>query len=90
MNISHIYIKFLSFMSRLKEAGLIINTEKCRFSLPGVIYLGHKINALGIEPTAERIKVMKEFPQPATVRDLRKFLGIINFYRRFIPYAAKH
>ncbi|GFU20314.1 retrovirus-related Pol polyprotein from transposon 17.6 [Nephila pilipes] len=46
---------------RLKEAGLIINAGKCRFDLLEVIYLGHKINAFGIEPTAERIKIIKEF-----------------------------
>ncbi|GFT53702.1 transposon Tf2-9 polyprotein, partial [Nephila pilipes] len=38
---------------RLKEAGLIINSEKCRFALPEVIYLGHKINSSGIESTAD-------------------------------------
>ncbi|GFT07729.1 transposon Ty3-I Gag-Pol polyprotein [Nephila pilipes] len=53
-------------------------------------YFGHKINNSGIEPITERIKIIKEFLQPTTVRDLRKLLGIINFYQLFIPNVAKH
>ncbi|RWS00423.1 hypothetical protein B4U79_11538, partial [Dinothrombium tinctorium] len=47
-------------------------------------------NADGISPVEERVKAIREFPKPDSIRQLRRFLGMINFYRRFIEKAAHH
>lgn len=73
---------------RLVDFGLIINQDKCVFGQKEVNYLGHRINANGCAPLAEKVAAVKEFPSPNSRRQIRRFLGMINFYRRFIPNCA--
>ena len=73
---------------RLENAGLYLKKDKCNFMLPEVQYLGHKISAKGLEPTNEKIKAIKEAPQPENVTQLRSFLGAINYYCKFLPNLA--
>lgn len=75
---------------RLQDHGLIINTEKCNFMQQEVKFLGHFINSDGIKPSPEKVKAILDFKLPSTVKDLRRFLGMLNFYRRFLPHAAEH
>lgn len=74
---------------RLSNAGLVINLEKCMFAQSEINFLGHKINKLGILPAHDRVTAIREFERPITIKQLRRFLGMINFYRRFIPHAAE-
>ncbi|GFU16285.1 transposon Tf2-12 polyprotein, partial [Nephila pilipes] len=85
-HISHLRQVF----QRLQDAGLVIKVAKCKFSQSEVNFLGHRISFNGIEPTKERIKVIEDFKLPETIKELRRFLGIINFYHRFIPNAAEN
>ncbi|GFS31850.1 transposon Tf2-11 polyprotein, partial [Nephila pilipes] len=85
-HISHLRQVF----QRLQDAGLVIKVAKCKFSQTEVNFLGHRISFNGIEPTKERIKVIEDFKLPETIKELRRFLGIINFYHRFIPNAAEN
>ena len=73
----------------LHHNGLIINGEKCVFGKSSVEFLGHQVSAAGITPLLDRVAAIAAYPRPATVRDLQAFLGLINFYRRFIPAAAR-
>lgn len=75
--------------NKLQEFGLIINTEKCAFSKPEVIFLGHLVNQQGIQPSPDRITAINSYKRPDTVKGLRRFLGMINFYRKFLPNAAQ-
>lgn len=75
---------------RLQNFGLVINTGKCEFSQSVINFLGHSVNDFGIKPTAEKVAAITSFPLPKTVKGLRRFLGMINFYRRFIPHAVEH
>jgi hypothetical protein len=50
--------------------------------------LGHRITAGGVKPLPDHVEAITNFPLPATVKQLQAFLGIINFYRRFVPAAA--
>ena len=75
--------------NRLKEYGIIINPTKCVFGASSLHFLGHLVDRQGIRPLEEKVKVIQDFPQPVTKHDLRKFLGIINFYHRFIPNCAQ-
>ena len=51
-------------------------------------FLGHHVDATGIHPLEEKVQVVREFPLPTTQRKLREFIGLVNFYRRFIPSCA--
>lgn len=74
--------------ARLSEYGVVINPAKCEFGVSELSFLGHQVNHLGICPLPQRIEAIKNFPQPPTTTKLREFLGLVNFYRRFIPACA--
>ena len=74
---------------RLREAGLSLKGSKCQFGLSEVNYLGHVVTADGIKPDPAKVKAVKEFPTPKRLTDLRTFLGLTSYYRRFIKDYAK-
>jgi hypothetical protein len=73
---------------RLQAAGLVINFEKCTFAVPEVDFLGHRVSASGFAPLPSRVAAIQKYPRPATVKQLLAFLGVFNFYRRFVAAAA--
>jgi len=77
-----------SVLKRLEEHGLLVNTSKSTFGVPQLDFLGHHIDATGIRPLKEKVQVFRDFPLPDTQRKLREFIGLINFYWRFIPNCA--
>jgi len=72
-------------LSILSTNGLRLNKSKCAFLLPKVEYLGHVIDEQGLHPTKEKVKAIQEAPRPHNVAELRSFLGIINYYGKFLP-----
>lgn len=74
---------------RLQDYGMVVNTAKCVFGASEVTFLGYRISASGTKPLPEKVSAISNFSAPKTVKELRRFLGMINFYRRFIPNAAK-
>ena len=68
--------------------GVHVKKPKCSFLQPSVIFLGHRIDAEGIHPTDDKLKAIVEAPTPRNVQELRSFLGLINYYGKFIPNAA--
>jgi len=74
---------------RLREYGLHINLEKSTFGQEQVQYLGCSITKEGTKPLKQRIEAILQLPKPKTIEELRRFLGMVNFYRRFLPAAAK-
>lgn len=74
---------------RLQEFGLVLNPTKCVFGVDSLEFLGHRITQLGIQLLEDKVKVIREFPRPTSLRKLREFLGLVNFHRRFIPQCAK-
>ena len=74
---------------RLQAAGLILSMEKCLFAQRSLRFLGHEVAADGITPTADSVKAITAFPRPATIQELMSFIGMVNFYKRFIPKAAQ-
>ncbi|GBL62294.1 Retrovirus-related Pol polyprotein from transposon 297 [Araneus ventricosus] len=69
---------------RLQKAKLKLNLKKCRFFQKEVTYLGHVISAEGVKTVPEKIKAVVDWPRPETVHDLRSFLGLCTYYRRFV------
>jgi hypothetical protein len=51
--------------------------------VPALDFLGHRLSATGVTPLAASLQVMNDFPRPHTVKDLQRFLGMVNFYQRF-------
>ena len=72
-------------LTRLEEA---LKQEKCAFLLDSVEYLGHNISAEGLRPTQEKVRVITGAPAPEYVSQLRAFLGLINYYRKFLPQLS--
>ena len=75
--------------SRLEEFGIAINKDKCQFGRTTINFLGHKISPKGIAPKQEKCEVIQNFPLPSDQKELRRYLGMLNFYRRFIPRCAE-
>ena len=76
-------------LQRLRENGLVLNRSKCQFFRSTVDFLGLQVTAGGVSPVPEQLAAVKDFPQPNNIKELQGFLGAVNFYRRFIPSAAK-
>lgn len=75
--------------SRLTQHNLAINITKCEFGKSHIQFLGHRVSAKGIEPLPDKVKVIKEYQRPTTVSELKTFLAMVNFYRRFLPHAIQ-
>ena len=73
-----------SVFSRLIQAKLKLQPAKCLFAMPKVPYLGHIISEKGIAPDPEKTKAVETFPVPKTKTDVKSFLGLCNYYRKFI------
>ena len=71
-------------MKRLDETGIRVNEEKCKFGLEQVEYLGYIINDVGLQPIREKVDAIQKLPQPNDVTQLRAFLGMINYYGKFL------
>ena len=65
--------------TRLSAHGILINPNKCLFAAPSLDFLGHHIDHLGISPVPEKVKAINDYPQPQTQRQLRRFIGLVNF-----------
>ena len=72
----------------LSSNGLIIQKSKCIFGVQEFAYLGHLITVEGVRPVPSRIEAIRNFPTPNSRSSLQRFLGIINFYHRFLPTIA--
>ena len=72
----------------LSSNGLVINKSKCVFGVSELEYLGHLVTTDGIRPLKSRVEAIQQFPTPQTRGELQRFLGMINYYHRFLPGIA--
>ena len=72
----------------LKQFGLVLNVAKCVFSVSELEFLGHHVSARGIRPMPDKIEAVRRFERPRTVKAMQRFLGLVNFYHRFLPRIA--
>ena len=70
--------------ARLAANGIVIRPAKCVLSAASLEFLGYHVDEQGIRLLEEKVKVVCQFPQPRMQRKLRQFLGMFNFYHRFI------
>ena len=76
-------------LDQLRKYLLFANLKKCRFHQDEVRFLGYVVSSKGISMEAERIEVVRKWPEPKSVRDIQVFLGFANFYRQFIQGFSK-
>ena len=72
----------------LSNNGLVVNKSKCVFGATNLEYLGHMVTPQGILPLPSRVKTVMELPTPDSRPALQRFLGLINYYHRFLPGIA--
>ena len=76
-------------IDRLRDNGLVINKAKCQIGCPSIDFLGHHITQQGATALTDNVEAIATFKQPTTIKGLHRFVGMVNFYRRFIPFAAR-
>ena len=74
----------------LSANGLVIQRSKCVLGVPSLEFLGYLVNSTGITPLPDRVDAIRATTPPTTVKELQRFLGMVGYYRRFIPRAAEH
>jgi hypothetical protein len=77
-----------TLFQRFSEYGVLLNPAKRVFGAKEVTFLGYAVSAEGTRPLEEKVAAINSFKQPALVKDLRRFLGMLSIYRRFMPQAA--
>ncbi|KAK3554436.1 hypothetical protein QTP70_023034 [Hemibagrus guttatus] len=77
-------IQVREVLARLQQHHLYVKLEKCEFHCSQVTFLGYVISRQGVEMDAVKVQAVTGWPEPSTVRELQRFLGFANFYRRFI------
>lgn len=81
--------RLLNVLNRLREYGLKLSPDKCKFFQSSVKYLGHIVSEKGIETDPEKVATLKTWPKPNNLKELRTFLGFCGYYRRFIKDYSK-
>ena len=76
-------------LSIIKEKGLKINKNKCQFMLSEIKFLGYRLNKQGLQPQPEKVNAIKLAPQPENVSQLRAYLGLVNYYSKFVPNLSQ-
>ncbi|KAL1427931.1 hypothetical protein MTO96_003089 [Rhipicephalus appendiculatus] len=75
-------------LERLSHYNLSLKEAIHNFFCESVIYLGHKVSADGIYPTSAKIKAIQDAPEPMNLTELRAYLGLLNFYGKFLADLA--
>ena len=83
-HLEHLEIVF----SCLKEAGLKMKRSKCDFFKSEIHYLGHLISPEGISPLPNKLDSIKHMPAPNSAKEIKQFLGLTGYYRKFVPRFA--
>ena len=77
-------------LQRMKDHGFFLELAKCEFFKDAIPYMGHIISADGIKPNPRKLSCIKDWPPPKSVLYIRSFLGLANYFRRYIHDFTKH
>ncbi|KAK9708224.1 Reverse transcriptase (RNA-dependent DNA polymerase) [Popillia japonica] len=78
-----------TIISALSEAGMKLSLSKCQFFKKSVVFLGYVIDNIGISLETSRLDAIKNFHTPTSIKKVQSFLGLLNYYKKFIPNMAK-
>ena len=81
--------RLIRVFERLKQANLKLKPSKCHLFQTSVHFLGHTVSRDGVSTTDEKIKAVKDWPQPKNVKEVRSFMGLCSYYRKFVQDFAK-
>ena len=76
-------------LQKFREANLKVNGAKCYFARREVRYLGHIVGEDGVKTDPEKVRAVKEYPRPGSAKEIRAFLGLAGYYRRFVADFAQ-
>ena len=82
------YQNLARVFKRLQQHGFHLKQDKCAFMQDSVEYLGHKIYAKGLQALPGKIEAITNAPEPRNLQELRSFLGLLNYYGKFLPNLA--
>ena len=74
---------------RFRKVNIKLKPSKCHFCCDQVNYLGHVVSSAGVQPDPQKVSVVKEFPVPRNVKQVRSFLGLRNYCSKFVRGFAK-
>ena len=80
---------FRELFRRLAAHDLVVSPGKCQFGQKHIEFLGHRVSKDGVVPLPAKVAAVSEYPAPTTQDEMRRFLGMVNFYNRFVPNAAR-
>ena len=80
--------KLQKVLEKLQSAGLSLKKEKCMFLVNSVSYLGHRIDAKGLHPLPGKLEAIVKAPAPKSITELKAFIGLMNYYSKFVPNLA--
>ena len=80
---------FRTILQQLRKAKLTVKPQKCQLGMADCVYLGHVVGRGVVRPDLSKVDAIQAFSQPATKKQVRAFLGITGYYRKFLPnYSA--
>ena len=74
----------------LAANGMVVQRSKCVLGVESLEFLGYRVDSEGIQPLPDRVAAIRATTPPTSVKELQRFLGMVGYYRRFIPRAAAH
>ena len=82
-------LRMENVLRRFDEANLHLHPKKCVFAQLEVQYLGFVLSENGVSTSTDKVKVVREYPTPKNVTEVRAFLGLVSFYRKLVPNFAE-
>jgi hypothetical protein len=88
-NLEEHHTRLREVFEKLRQYNLKIEPDKCEFLKTELTYLGHVVTGEGVKPDPQKIQAICEFPIPKNKTEVKSFLGLAGYYRKFIPHFSK-